>query len=237
MMKQISIFIVAILVITTSAFAQPKMLIVGGNTYDWKTVNAKQERLTAKIYLKNIGNTPLIIGEVKPGCGCTTAPLDKKEVVSGDSATLDVTLNIVASSGEIYKSISVKSNDPDKPDEVIYLKANVIQTLHLTPSRQFTFVDMKIGFDSESKLKIKNNSDIKVTFTNIEIEPKSLFTNLQEGFTINPGEEKEVIAKVKPDKVGYFRCNVKMKTSHPDFPTFRIDGYGNVPESKIFNNN
>jgi len=60
--------------------------------------------------------------------------------------------------------------------------------------------------------------------------------NLPKKLTLKAGESFEVVAKVVPDKKGYFNCTVKMKTTNPDQKEIVIPGYGNVKESPLFNN-
>lgn len=60
------------------AFAQPKISIQGGDTQDWGKVKPKDSPLKASIKITNEGSEELKISDVRPGCGCTTAPLDKK---------------------------------------------------------------------------------------------------------------------------------------------------------------
>ena len=231
------IFYLAILTIIGSVIlqAQPKIEIVGGNTYDWKDVKAKDSPLKAKVQLKNTGNQVLMIKEVKPGCGCTTAPLDKNEVSPGDVATLSISLNVSSSNGEVYKSISIKSNDPGFPDATLWLRAKVTQPISISPS-YFTFVDMKVGFEYESKVVLKNNTLNPVKFSLAEKDPKNLFFNHGDNFTLKPGEETQLSIKIKPDKVGSYRSQIKLKTDFTESPEVNISGYGNVVESPVFNN-
>lgn len=218
-------------------FAQPKLEIVGGDTYNWGTVKPTDDPLKAKVKIRNAGTELLKITEVKPGCGCTTAPLDKSELNPGEEATLDIALRIGGAANEITKSIRISSNDPKNPNKYLFLKARVYHPISLSPTQYFTFNEMTVGKESTAKLTMKNNTDHKVKLSNVEFTPADLSLNLPKEKILLPGETFELIAKVIPQKKGYFNCSVKIKTTDPDMKELVIPGYGNVKESLIFNNN
>ncbi len=216
-------------------YAQPKIEIVGGDTYDWKKVSPKDDPLKATIKIRNSGNQKLVISEVKPGCGCTTANLDKTELEPGDVASLPVTLRIGGAHNEITKTVRITSNDPVAKDKILFLKANIFHPIELLPNAYLTFGEMKVGTETTSTVKVKNNTNSDVTLSGYEVTPDIVTTNLKQKKILKPGEEYEVVARVKPVKQGYFNCTIKMKTSNPDVPELIITGYGQVKESPLFN--
>ncbi len=216
--------------------AQPKIEIVGGDSYDWGTVKPTQDPLTAKIKIKNAGTESLKITEVKPGCGCTTAPLDKNELKPGEEATLDVSLRIAGMQGNVVKSIRIASNDPNNSNKYLYLKANVFYPISISPTSYFAFNEMTVGQEATSKVTIKNNTNENITLSEVQVVPENLNVNLPKKLVLKAGESFDVVAKVVPDKKGYFNCTVKMKTNNSDQKEIIIPGYGNVKESPIFNN-
>lgn len=234
-MKKLSVLFL-IIVVPFLAFAQPKLEIVGGDSYDWGTVKPTQDPLNTKIKLKNVGNEVLKITEVKPGCGCTTAPLDKNELKPGEEATLDVSLRIAGYSGNVVKSIRISSNDPNNPTKYLYLKANIFHPISITPTSYFAFNEMTVGKEATAKVTIKNNTEKSITISDIEVVPDNLNVNLPKKLVLKAGESFEVVAKVIPDKKGYFNCSIKMRTDNPDQKEIVIPGYGNVKESPLFNN-
>lgn len=217
-------------------FAQPKIEIVGGDTYDWGTVKRTDDPLRAKIKIKNAGTEVLKITEVKPGCGCTTAPLDKNELKPGEEATLDVTLRITGYQGSVTKSVRIASNDPTNPNKYLYLKANIFVPISITPTSYFAFNEMTVGKESTAKVTITNNTKESITITPEQVVPENMGINIPKKLVLKPGESFEVVAKVVPDKKGYFNCSLKLKTNNPDQMEIIIPGYGNVKESPLFNN-
>jgi hypothetical protein len=236
-MRKAILFLIASFLLSAAALmAQPKIEIVGGATHDWQTVSSKDSPLKAKISIRNSGDEILRITDVKPTCGCTTAPLDKDSLAPGEEATLDVSLRIGSRSGKVHKSIRVMSNDPKNKMEIIHLKALVRNPVDITPMSYFAFNEMEVGSESESKLKITNNSKKTLKITDIKTNPKALMINLKGEKTLKPGESYTMIARATPDKEGYFRGTVKFHTSHPDYKNMTINAYGRVIESPIYNN-
>ena len=72
-----TLFAAAVVTVCASAAAsaQGTLEIIGGDTYDWGTV--APGKLTTTVEVKNTGAQDLKITEVRPGCGCTAAPIDK----------------------------------------------------------------------------------------------------------------------------------------------------------------
>lgn len=215
--------------------AQPKIEFVGGETIDWKDVSPKDNPLHKDVVIKNAGTEKLIIKEVKPTCGCTTAPLDKYELNPGETTTMKVTLNLGSSSGKVLKTIRVHSNDPTAAMKIISLKANVIRPIEIKPATYIVFDNPKVGTESTSKFFIKNNTQKPIKLSDFKTDPQTLQINLIGEKILQPNEEIEVIARIKPTQTGYLNAYIKMKTNEPDTPELEIRCYGNVTESPIFN--
>ena len=215
--------------------AQPKLEIVGGDTYDWGNVKPAQSPIKIKIKLKNVGNAELNISNVKPGCGCTTAPLDKSKLKPGEVATLDISLRISGYNGHVTKSIRITSNDKDHPTQLLWLKANVIRDIQILPNKYLNFQQMTIGYPSNAKISIKNNSKEKITLSDFTTKPDGLTINLKGKVTLKPGETVELKAKFTPVKIGSFRGNVTMKTTNKENKILSLTAFGRVKKSPIFN--
>ncbi len=214
------------------ALAQPKITIIGGDTQDWGKVKPKDDPLKATVKIKNEGTEMLKITDVRPGCGCTTAPLDKKELNPGEIASMDVTLKLGATSGLMTKSITISSNDPQNATKVLYLKADVVRPIQILPTQYLSFGEMTVGTKSEAKLSIRNTSTQDIVLSDFETVA-GITLNLTKATTIPAGGEVELIAKVTPKDKGYFNGVVKMKTNHPDYATLDIVAYGNVKPSVV----
>lgn len=234
MKKSMKLALLAFLAYGSVAYAQPKLEVVGGDTYNWGTVKPGDSPLKGTIVIKNSGTEKLNITEVKPGCGCTTAPISKTDLAPGDTASISVTLNISGNANDVTKSIKVASNDPAAATKYLYLKAKIFYPIVITPTQYFTFNDMNVGVKKDAKLKIKNNTDKSVTLSDF-VTPANIQLNLMGKKILAPNEEFEVTATANPDKVGYFNGTVKFKTNDPDMKEVSLQCFGNVKES-IMNN-
>ncbi len=218
-----------LLLLALTVWAQPRLEIVGGTTYDWGKVGPKDDPLKARITLKNAGTELLKIERVQPGCGCTTAPLDKTELSPGETATMDVTLRLGGATGVVTKDVKIYSNDPSSPT-TLWLKAEVVRPLAFIPAQYFVFVDMRVGQEAKATLTLKNMSQQEVRLYDIETTP-GLTLNLKNNTILKPGQQVELVARVVPQQKGYYSAMVRMKTSHPEYPTLEIPVYGNVLEA------
>jgi hypothetical protein len=221
---------------TTAAYAggDPKLEIVGGDTYDWGNVKPKDSPLKAKIKLTNTGVGTLYIKEVKAGCGCTATKIDKDTLNQGESGIVDVSLNVATVTGMITKTITVYSNDPANASKIIYLKAQVVREVTLSMP-YMAFNDLTIGKASKQKISIKNNSTKVLELDNFEAT-NGLLISLKKKVEVKPGAEVELEGTFVPQTEGYFNAMIKFTTNNPDFPNMEISAYGNVmkPDSPVY---
>ncbi len=235
-MVQRSLTLLLGMFVVLSAWAQPKLEIVGGPVVNWGTVSSKQSPLKAKVKIVNVGDKELKISKVRPSCGCTATLLDKDLLKPGDTATIDVSLNIRGRSGSVTKTVTISSNDPQQPRKVLYLKAVVRDPINVSP-RYFAFGRMEIGKEAKAQVKIKNNTKEDIVLSEFKAG-NGLKLDVKDPMTLKAGATAILVVKVTPTKSGPFTGVVTFKTSHPDYPTFQIMAYGTVKkpeeESKAF---
>jgi hypothetical protein len=221
------LFILITFLITVSfAIAQPKLEVIGGSTIDWGKVPASKDLLKANLKLKNVGNQPLKIVEVKPGCGCTTAPFDKKYLKPGEIATVNVGLSPGSAAGELIKGLTITSNDPKVPVKAITLKAYILRPIQVLPQPYLAFPQVNVGTTAEASMILKNTTDKPITIKQF-ISSKGIMVNSKVK-KIAPGAQISVIVKAKPDKKGYWNGSIQCKTDHPDLPDMDVIVYGNA---------
>lgn len=97
--------------------------IVQDPIYDVGTVY-KGHDITHSFSIRNGGDTPLHLVEVRSSCGCTVLQYD--EVIEpGSIGRVEATLDTSNLSGPIAKSLTVLTNDPNNPKLNLVVKANV----------------------------------------------------------------------------------------------------------------
>jgi hypothetical protein len=65
--------------------------------------------------IRNMGDTPLVISQVRSGCGCTQAKLSQNTIEPGSNSVLSARLSLKGIIGAKRTSIYLHSNDPEKP--------------------------------------------------------------------------------------------------------------------------
>ncbi|MFP4369180.1 MAG: DUF1573 domain-containing protein [Candidatus Kapaibacterium sp.] len=219
-----------------NALAQPKLVIENEGVIDWGTVKITNDNrhLESSIKFHNKGDKKLHITQIKPACGCTTAPLDKEWIEPGDYATLDVTLRLSPSqAGKVHKTISVYSNDAENHLQRISLKAYVDKPLEVVP-RSFYMNNAVPGEPKTATVRIKNTTDKPIRIMKIEKMPDDLNLNIQEGVAIAPKSELTVEGKYTASEPGSrISGRVTLYTDHPDEPSIIISLWGNVMDKAV----
>lgn len=223
-------FILSLLFIVftaTTVFSQPKLEFINGNVHEWGEIPQSQGPLTTKIQIKNIGNEELEIFGVKPGCGCTTAPIDKDELKPGEIATVDVILRINKDEGPITKTIEFTTNDPENDRITYFLKANVIVPLTLFPD----FINLGGFFKDETregKIVLSNNTKKPITITKVTTFPSSMRVNISKGKVLAPGSNTAVKATAENADVGTYLGKITILTDNEEQPSIEIKVNGQV---------
>ncbi len=228
-MKLLLALILVSVLFPITAFAQT-IEFIGGEFYDWGDVKPVESPLHTRIRITNTGDKALRIFSIKAGCGCTTAPLDKDLLLAGDTANIDVRLDLRNFSGAIEKDLTIMTNDPEARNIVYKLRANIIEALSKLPN-YFPYGTIKLGEMAEAKVIVKNHSKEDITIMKIARTPKGLKLNIKEGLVIKAGTEIEITAKLKPSKVGKFESSITIMTNTIDMPRLSISGWGRAVEN------
>lgn len=83
------------------------------------------EKVNCDFTLTNTGRSTLFIRKTKASCGCTAVTLGKKAIEPGKSTTIRATFDSSGKSGRQYKSITVITNDPPKPEIILTINGNI----------------------------------------------------------------------------------------------------------------
>jgi len=73
----------------------------------------------------NKGKATLDINDIKTSCGCTAALVSNKKIEPGKNGTIKVDLDTKNRQGRMSRTITVSSNDPEEPNKVITIYAEV----------------------------------------------------------------------------------------------------------------
>lgn len=92
----------------------------------------KGEKLIGEFVIRNEGNAPLEISEVRPACGCTVADFTKT-IAPGQSGTIKLTIDTADLSGPTSKGATVYTSDVDNPQIELTVRAIVDPYIFVKP--------------------------------------------------------------------------------------------------------
>ncbi len=117
---------VAISVLCTNAFSQPK-LESSGQKFDFGLTTQNSD-IIYSFWLKSTGTDTVTISEIKTGCSCAVSSLESDKIAPGDSTYVKISWNTERATGPIKRYPLIYSNGSAKPLR-ISLKANVLLSL------------------------------------------------------------------------------------------------------------
>jgi hypothetical protein len=228
------ICLIGFFIIPVIVSAQPRMEIIGGDTVRWENVKVEQSPVKRDIKIVNKGDQLLTIKRVNPACGCTTAPIDKSELKTGDTATISITLNLPNRDGIMHKIITVLTNDPDNKSKVIHLIADVIFPLSFFPAQEFHFPGILVGDTLSTRVVISNTTEQDIIIKDIVITPDIASVTLKNDDVIPAGKDIVVDVTAIPVVPGIISGELQFKTTHPDLTRVKIPVVINVQGVKPF---
>lgn len=200
-----------------------KLAVVGGDSVDWGTVAPGMLKRTIKI--TNEGGDTLRINEVRASCGCTTAPLDRKVLGPGDTATIDVSMDVQNKSGRQHKSLTITSNDSARGSLVLPLIADIIREVAAIPELFPMVSTTKPGEEGSTEVTLKNTSSTPITIQPPQFEtppPMIVKFDMTAPKELAPGDSLKVIAHVKPLKQEVQSATVTIPTSSKINPKIQL---------------
>lgn len=85
------------------------------------------ERVTAKFEVKNTGEYPLVLGEVKGSCSCTVAEYTDEPIAPGETGSVIAYVNTAETGvGTLNKAVNIVANTENSVTKVV-VRANVMK--------------------------------------------------------------------------------------------------------------
>lgn len=129
-MKRVVMFIgvVALVMGLGACGSQPQIIVAENNLELGDVVNGNI--VERDVSIQNNGQADLSIEAVTTSCGCTQATVDPMTIPPGGSSTLHIEFDSGAHgselTGELIRQIFIASNDPQQPEVVVELAANIL---------------------------------------------------------------------------------------------------------------
>lgn len=177
----------------------------------------KGEPIGHEFVIRNSGDAPLEISEVKPSCGCTVADYDKV-IAPGQSGKVKIVVKTDAFGGGIAKSVTVFTNDTGNPRLNLVVKAIVHEPVVARPGyARFMTVRGQPVEPSIQTVSATDGSEIEVLSVS---SPYSFVraTHSRE----ESGRWKVELSLDRNAPVGPLADYVVVRTSHPEQPLVKI---------------
>jgi len=206
-----------------SVVSAPKIEVLP-ETKDAGTV-PKGQVIDVTFVIKNNGGSDLIISDARPSCGCTVASFDKV-VKPGGEGKIVSSVDTKSFSGPISKSILLVSNDPDRPQMNLFVKANVKPFVDVLPQPFVRFSVIKGDSGSQDVILLSEEKAFKPTiaetsqpYVKAELSPagdKDLIPG-------RAGEQYKLHLTVTPDAPdGLLNAPIRIATGLSQQPTIEI---------------
>ncbi len=199
---------------------------------DFGTV-PKGEKIRAVFEVKNTGQAPLEISQVRPTCGCTVAEFDRT-VAPGGTGKVVAEVDTSAFNGPISKAVLVFSNDPQAPQVNLVIKADVRSFVEVLPRPLVIFQGVLQGEVATQKLTLvsTDGTDFKVLSVTPSGGPyKIAYRELPEKERVpdHVGSQWELTVTVPADAPeGMLNHRLLVKTTAPKAPEVSINVTGAV---------
>lgn len=169
--------------------------------------------------LKNTGELPLVISDVRKTCGCTVARINNKVVPPAGETEVTVKLLLKGRKGKQQKAIIVMSNDPDTPQLRLYMKGVAESVADISPERLF-FRGVNSAAATEKTIDIRFKPEYPVSITSLGTSSEQ-FTASQE--VVEDGKLYHLTVRARPQSaVGRYEDTLVIKTDNQEFPILEV---------------
>jgi len=206
------LMLLSLLLLSTIAFAKSTIKFAN-TTVDFGEVSSGKT-IDIVFEFENAGDDVLLIKNVIPSCGCTTAALTKKEYQPGEKGTIVSKFNTSGYNGKVIKTITVASNDGDMAETRLTLTGTVIvkdfAQADLKPDR-IPFGAVAVGKSYVRKLSLSNMGSIDLRILEVSCSPEvSLVfkTNI-----VGTKKSTDITLTFTPFEKGAFNNMVKIRTN------------------------
>lgn len=146
-----------------SAFAQPKIQVVGGNSFDWGDVTPGVHEYDLTVV--NAGTDTLELLGLASGMASVVGEIEKTSLAHGDSVKLKVKMETTRYTGERKGWVKIQSNDPVHGFIEVSLRAFAVRYLYAEPDGAVLFDDVVVGKESKQEVTFTNISHRDVTLS------------------------------------------------------------------------
>jgi len=177
--------------------------------------------------LRNAGDEPLEITNVRTTCGCTVAKLADPTIQPGEEATLQAKLNLRGRRGPQNKTIILRTNDPEHETARLVIKGTAKEDVEVQPNF-LSFGSVKGDEKQARDVRVVFHTEADVVSVKLE-QPDETFTAELKPRSKRTPRERVIEVRARPDLApGTYRGILVVETTHPGRPQVRVNVFANV---------
>jgi hypothetical protein len=160
--KSILAALLLLIISATAAGATGPAISLDRTSYDFGDVRVGKV-VSDQITVTNMGDTPLIVDDIRSTCACTSGLVASRAIGPGQQTEVTIMFNASGQGpGRKTHALLIHSNDLNNPMVQIQVSANVVQQVGLEPS---TIIVTLAGFQDHVDFPVtaRNNSRKPVT--------------------------------------------------------------------------
>ena len=208
----------------TATNASGPKIQFASTVYDFGRVRAGDPVKHTYVFT-NTGCATLVVTNVQPQCGCTTAGEWSRQVEAGKTGSIPIQFNTANYSTPVFKQITVVCNDKSQQTVFLQLKGVVYKPLDITPAMAFLNLPPDANGGSTT-VTITNHTDEPLLLWDAASNNKTFTAELK---TNTPGKAYQlVVSAVPPLGSPVMQAQISVKTSWANQPTLNVPVYANV---------
>lgn len=194
------------------ALAKPALKFKN-TTFDFGEVSSGKT-IDIAFEFENAGDQLLVIRNIVPACGCTTAELPKKDYKPGERGVIQGKFNTSGYRGKIIKTITVTSNDNAAPEVRLAVSGTVVVKDFAQADAKpdhIQFGAVKAGKSYVRKVNLSNLGSLELLIHEASCSPEvslAFKTNRVAG-----KNSTEITLTFTPFETGTFNNMVKIRTN------------------------
>lgn len=236
MIKKTALLVIIFFITSYSQIFGPK-IVVPITDHDFGDI-IQGEKVQYDYVITNTGGDILNITNVRASCGCTAALPDKRELAPGESTKIKVEFNSTGRIGKQIKTVTVHSNDTDKPEVTLKFSGNIVKgetaTLKLSgpslevPKTQYNFGKVTEGVVVDHIFTFKNVGTEPLTIQEVKSSCGCTAALLSKK-ELKPGEEGELKVELNTaNRSGKMSRNVTIISNDPKEPQKHLTIYAEI---------
>lgn len=221
-------------------FAQKARIDFETTSHNFGTISENGGKATFEFFFKNSGSAPLLLTNVKAGCGCTTPEWNRQPVGPGERGSIKVSFDPRNRPGSFVKSITVNSNAENALTTLV-IRGNVSRK-PLSPYEAYKFpagpIRMKsnalnFGMMKNSQEKQNRIEVINTSAQTVEIKPTSSSPAISvsaDPMILKKNQKGFIVVKYDASRQndwGFLTDSIHMKINDRDAGIIRVSAHIN----------